>query len=259
MESNFRDEQFDFILVGGGCFGASTANELQKEWPSKSVGWFIGTHEHTASNDFLKIIRDAYPEAVMGEYANRAMKKWMSEEPFCHHFHHTSWIQAIARDTKETMNIGPDDRVVKPAEMMNLVGSTIEPELQPGEELYLNPDVGYADSALAVQALSQQAVGRGVKRYERNVTRLIVESGRCLGVEVDGSIVKADETIICTGAWTPGLLKKSHITFRPNFFQPSAVGVAFLPLSDLEFNLLKSMPILVAEGGTYYFINFSYS
>ena len=107
------------------------------------------------------------------------------------------------------------------------MGSTAEPILGEGEVLYRNPDVGYADSALAVRALSEKVVELGVCRYEENVTRLVIENGRCLGVEVGGSVVKAKTTIVSVGAWTPGLLKKSNINVPSDFFVVAGVGVVY--------------------------------
>jgi glycine/D-amino acid oxidase-like deaminating enzyme len=200
METDIHnDDQINFI-IGGGCLAASTAFAVKREWPDSRVAWYAGTHKHTASNDFLKIIRDVYPEDKIAELANRAMQEWKNTAPYSEFFHQTAWIQAIDKDTKKTMNKGQNDKIVTVAEMMHLVGSTVEPRLDAGEELYLNPNVGYADSALALQAITDIAVKLGVKRYDQNVTKLVIESGRCLGVEVGGTIVKAEETIVSAGA-----------------------------------------------------------
>lgn len=244
-------DRLDFIIVGGGSLGASTVVAVKRKWPNARIAWYAGTHEHAASNDFIKIIRDAYPEDVISEFAKRALQKWMSTEPYRTYFHQTAWIQAISKDTEKILSKGQNDRAVTTAEMMDLVGSTIEPVLGVEEELYLNPNVGYADSARAIQAVSDEVVKSGVARYETNVTRLVINEGKCLGVEVGGSFVRAENTIVSVGAWTPSLLEKSQLEVPPDFFLTAAVGVAVLALSEAEFEALKSMPILVAENGTY--------
>ena len=246
------DGHVDYIIVGGGCIGASTVDAVIREWPGARVAWYSGTHKNTASSDPIKIIRDAYPESDISEFANRALQKWMYTRPYSDYFHKTSWIQVISQEPKKIMCKGRNDKVLTAAEATSLVGSTAEPILDKGEVLYRNPDVGYADSALAVRALSEKVVELGVCRYEENVTRLVIENGSCLGVEVGGSVVKAKTIIVSVGAWTPGLLEKSNIKVPSDFFVVAGVGVGILTLSETEFDALKSMPILVTENGTSY-------
>ncbi|KIV98881.1 uncharacterized protein PV09_09371 [Verruconis gallopava] len=241
--------EFDFIIVGGGCIAASTVYAIKKKWPAAQVSWYTGVHEHTASNDFLKIIRDAYPDKIMAEWAHRAMQLWASDDLLSKYFHRTAWIQAIDKKTTKTMSKGQKDKTVMAKEMMEQVGSTIEPSLASTEELYFNPNVGYADSDVAVRAISDKAVELGVQRHKSNVTRLVIEAGKCVGVEVGDAVLRGKTTIISAGAWTPGILEKSNIAVPPEFFQVTAVGVAVLKLSDSEFDSLKSMPILVTKDG----------
>jgi len=146
------------------------------------------------------------------------------------------------------MTKGQKDKTVTVEEMMKQVGSITEPSLAVTEELYLNPNVGYADSHVAVQAVSDRAVELGVQRH-KNVTKLIVEAGKCVGVEVGDTTVQGKTVIVSTGAWTPGLLEKSNIAVPRGFFQVTAVGVAVLELSETEYESLKSMPILVTKDG----------
>jgi sarcosine oxidase / L-pipecolate oxidase len=250
MESS---DQFDFIVVGGGCAATSTMYAIIQKWPSARVAWFTGVHENTASNDFLKIIRDAYPDDIMSEWASRSLRMWSSNNLYSKHFHQTAWIQAIDKETRKTMTKGQNDQMVTVKEMMERVGSIMEPSLIATEGLYLNQSVGYADSDVALQAVSDTIVELGVhvQRRKENITRLIVdpEGGTCVGVEVGDIIVRGNTTIVSTGAWTPSLLEKSKIITPPGFFQVTAVGVAVIELSDSEFDSLKSMPILVTENG----------
>jgi sarcosine oxidase / L-pipecolate oxidase len=223
-------DQFDFIVVGGGCVATSTMYAIILKWPRARVAWYTGIHEHTASNDFLKIIRDAYPDDIMAEWANRSLRMWSSDSLYSKHFHQTAWIQAIDKKTDKTMIKRQNDQVVTIGEMMERVGSTMEPSLTPTEGLYLNQNVGYADSEVALQAVSDRIAKLGVhvQRHKENITRLVVdpEGGRCLGVEVGDTTVRGNTTIVSTGAWTPSLLEKSKVITPPGFFQVTAVGVA---------------------------------
>lgn len=120
MDNDLHSDQFDFIVVGGGCIAASTVYAIKKKWPAARVAWYMGVHEHTASNDFLKIIRDAYPDNTMAEWANRAMQLWSSDELLSKHFHWTAWIQAIDKETTKTMSKGQKDKAVTAKEMMEV-------------------------------------------------------------------------------------------------------------------------------------------
>lgn len=251
MERNLdlNSDQFDYVVVGGGCIAASTVLEIKRRWPDTRVAWYTGTHEYTASNDFLKIIRDAYPDHTMAEWAKQSLAIWSSDPLYSDHFHHTAWIQAIDSETKKTMNKGQDDQMVTVKTMMDRVGSTVEPFLTATEELYLNPNVGYADSDAALRAVFNRAVELGVLRFKENIARLVVEAGKCVGVEVGQGFVGAETIIVSAGAWTPSLMERSKIAIPPSFFQVTAVGVAVLQLQDSEFDPLKTMPILVTKDG----------
>lgn len=128
MEPNKQKSMVDFIIVGGGSLGASTAYAVIRQWPDAHVEWYIGVHEHTASNDFIKIIRDAYPDDTMVKFANKGMQRWTTE-PYSEFFHQTAWIQAIDKHTTKTMNKGQKERMVTSDEMRDMVGSTVAPTL----------------------------------------------------------------------------------------------------------------------------------
>lgn len=147
------------------------------------------------------------------------------------------------------MNKRQDDQRVTVEVITDRVGSTMEPSLIATEELYLNPNIGYAGSDAALQAVSNRTVELGVLHFKENITRLIVEAGKCVGVEVGDVFVGAKTIIVSTGAWTPSLLERSKIIIPPGFFQVTAVGVAYLQLQDLEFDQFRAMTILVAEDG----------
>jgi glycine/D-amino acid oxidase-like deaminating enzyme len=131
-----------------------------------------------------------------------------------------------------------------------MVGSQEDPKLNPDEELWLNESVGYVDSDLTVEAVTEKAASQGVVREKKDVANLIVDSGVCQGVELeDGSLVTAKTTIVAAGVWTPRLLEMSGVWVPDNFFTMAAVPVAILRLNDAEFDTLKTMPILVTENG----------
>jgi len=133
-----------------------------------------------------------------------------------------------------------------------MVRSRDPPQLDSGEELWLNEDIGVTHSALAVEAVAAEAAVQGVVRQQKDVSKLLVKDGVCYGVECVGGITTtADTTIVATGAWTPALLESSNILLpQGDFFCVTAIGVATLPLDEDEYEKFKSMPILIAAPGT---------
>lgn len=249
------DSHFDYAIVGGGCFGASTALALKREWPNARIIWFEGSATHTASKDINKIVRTVYPDKDYVAFAEQAMRSWEEEAPYCNFYHRTSWVQVISENSHRGVMKTPKDRMISTQDLLQMVGSHDEPELNTGEALWLNEDIGYVDSALAVGAVAEEASRLGVIRQKEDITRLIIKEGACLGVEVDQYRVIAGKTIISAGRWTPGLLKHSNVEFPNEFFTLASVAVATMTLQDAEFSELKSMPILVTEGGMTHFIH----
>jgi glycine/D-amino acid oxidase-like deaminating enzyme len=251
-----NEQHLHYAVVGGGVFGASTALALIREFPDARIGLFKGTHASTASKDINKIIRKVYPDEDYVKFAGEAMRKWETESPYREFYYRTSWVQVRGEEGNGNMHTGPKDKKISTNELLRTTGSCEKPILGAGEELWLNEDIGYVDSDLALEAVMGEASSLGVILEEKNVTRLIVdERGTCQGVEVSGHAVTAKETIVAAGVWTPKLLKKSNIrlfedeTKERNFFNVTAVGVATLALGDDEFEHLKSMPILVTKTG----------
>jgi sarcosine oxidase / L-pipecolate oxidase len=252
--SNHNNSHFDYAIVGGGCFGASTALALKREWPDARIIWFEGSATHTASKDINKIIRTPYPDKDYVAFAEQAMRMWEDVDPYRHFFHRTSWVQVISENSYRSVMKGPKDRPISTQELLQMVGSHESAKLDTGEELWLNEDIGYVDSALAVEAVAEEASKLGVVRETKDVTRLVVDEGFCLGVEADHCKVIAGKTIIAAGPWTPGLLESSKVEFPTDFFTIAGVGVATMPLHEAEFSELESMPILVTESGMFYFV-----
>ena len=245
---------FDYAIVGGGCFGASTALALKREWPDARIIWFEGSATRTASKDINKIIRTPYPDKDYVAFAEQAMRMWEEAVPYRNFFHRTSWVQVIGENSDRRIMKGPKDRLISTNQLVHMVGSHENPKLATGEELWLNENIGYVDSASAVEAVAKEASKLGVTRETKDITRLIVNDGLCIGVEADYCRVIAGTTIVAAGPWTPGLLQKSRVEVPTEFFTVAGVGVATMPLHEAEFRELESMPILVTESGIFYFI-----
>ena len=249
-----QDTHFDYGIVGGGCFGASTALALIREWPDARIVWFEGSASHTASKDINKIIRTPYPDKDYVAFAERAMKTWEEVAPYCDFFHRTAWIQTISENSHRSRMKGPKDRLISTQELCQMVGSHESPKLDADEDLWLNEDIGYVDSASAVEAVAKEASKLGVFRVLKDVSTLVIEDGICTGFESNYRRVSAGKTIIAAGPWTPYLLESSKVEIPKDFFTIAGVGVATMLLHETEFSEMKSMPILVTESGMFCFV-----
>jgi sarcosine oxidase/L-pipecolate oxidase len=248
------ENHFDYAIVGGGCFGASTALALIREWPDARIVWLEGTHTHTASQDMSKIIRAAYEDEDYVAFVEKALQMWQTDPLYREHYHQTGWVQVVGEGSHPNTIEGHNDRMISVEELQKMIGSQHKPKLEAGEQLRFNEDIGYADFVLAVEAVAKKASLLGVRREKRDVTRLVVDGGVCCGVEAgDYTVIVEKETVVAAGPWTPRLLEKSEVGFPSDFFAVAAVGVATMPLKENEFDELKSMPILVTEGGAFKF------
>jgi glycine/D-amino acid oxidase-like deaminating enzyme len=124
MAAIFRNENhFDYVIVGGGCLGASTTLALIREWPDARIIWFEGTDPHTASKDMSKIIRTPYPDEDYVAFAEKALKMWQTESPYRECYHQTGWVQVVGKGSHANTIKGPNDRMISVEEMQQMVGS----------------------------------------------------------------------------------------------------------------------------------------
>lgn len=126
--------------------------------------------------------------------------------------------------------------------------------LNTNEGLQLNKDISYVNLALAIKVVGKEALKLGIIRETQDVTRLIVNEGVYLGVEVGRNRIIARKTIVAAGPQTPRLLESSKVKFPDDFFTIASVRVATISLYKAEFYKIKSILILIIENGISYLI-----
>lgn len=85
----------------------------------------------------------------------------------------------------------------------------IEPDLgpQPAEALWF-PQIGQVRNPRLAKAL-RRALEAGTQiREHEEVVEVLVEQGRAIGARTRHGVLHADQTIVCTGAWTAKLLEQ---------------------------------------------------
>jgi sarcosine oxidase/L-pipecolate oxidase len=248
--------QLDYVIVGGGCMGVSTALALQRRWPDAKIVMFEGSEPTTASKGVCRIIRTPYQDKEYVSLAEDAKAKWEKELPYRDFYRRNGWIQVVLGQDYTPFH--SQERLIKAEYLKRMVQARDPPLLDAEENLWLNEDIGVADAALALEAVAAQAATLGVIRAKKDISKLRIENGDCRGVElIDGSSIMVKTTILATGPWTPALLKNSAVPLpgvQHNFFEVTAVNVATLPLIEDEYTKFKSMPILTTKLGMSIFI-----
>lgn len=117
-------------------------------------------------------------------------------------------------------------------------------------ETYFNPQSGWGEADRALESVISAAVKEGVICNSSGVSTLCIdESGTCTGVRTeDGTELKADHVILCTGAWTPKLLldtaphnKALHIGDRMVAAAAIQCTASYPPDQTYKF---RSMPVM---------------
>lgn len=115
---------------------------------------------------------------------------------------------------------------------------------------YLNPRGGWAEANAACRALLTHAKTLGVQTVaDCVVNRLVYDSDKVIGVgTVDGRVFYGKTIVLCTGAWTGGLLCELASPTDFNGWwptRPSAQCVATLRLTEQEAKQLKDTPVVL--------------
>lgn len=253
MSTKFdQQNHFDYVIVGGGCMAFSAALALQRESPNAKIIIFEGSETATASKGICRIIRTPYVDNEYVLLAEEAKKKWETELPYRNFYRRTGWVQVVRGDNYVPFHSG--ERSIKAEDLSHMVHSRDPPQLDIEEKLWLNEDIGLADSALALEAVALEAAALGVMRQKKDISKLLIKNGVCHGIEcIDGTSIMAETTIVATGPWTPALLESSSVQlshgFQNGFFSVTAIGVATLSLTEDEYAKFNSMPILVTGQG----------
>jgi glycine/D-amino acid oxidase-like deaminating enzyme len=247
-------EEVDFVVIGGGTFGTSIVKDLIRESPDVRIAWVQGAERQTASRDKTKIVRATYIDEDYVCLGEEVFDIWRNDPLYAPFFNWNGWIYIKQGDQKSTIE-GAYDREVSVEEMKGKLGPDFAPNLDANERLWYNENTGVANFAEAVRAVGKAALEcDGVRRIQEDATKLIVREGVCVGVEVGGqTFVAKEETILASGAWTPGLLKRSGIAHPEDFFIIAGVPVAEMALEGKEFDELESAPTLVIEQGIFTF------
>ncbi|OJJ51466.1 hypothetical protein ASPZODRAFT_390186 [Penicilliopsis zonata CBS 506.65] len=259
----------NILIVGGGVFGLSTAEELSKRHPDSSITLLEAAatipNPHGSSVDTSRIIRADYAHPAYARLAGAAIDRWR----------HTAWGQE-GRYTQNglllvytTEGAPASEYAKKSYENVKSLGDTVEflagkadvGRVVPayGDDLniaggYINWASGWGDAEAGVRYVKRKLDEEGKVVFRTGeVERVLFEQSknkkhntgndapsRAYGVALtDGSILKADLVILATGAWTPKL-----VDLRGRAVS-TGQALAYLSISDEEQARLAHVPTIL--------------
>ncbi|KAJ5737197.1 FAD dependent oxidoreductase [Penicillium malachiteum] len=242
------------LIVGGGCFGTSTAYHLsQRGYISiRVLDRYPPPSCEAAATDISKIIRSDYNEPLYARLGIESIAAWRSWPMFRGLYHVPGWILSAANlsipfvegsiDTCKKLGVQGLERLTP--EQIRSRFPVVKGLLDGWNVNIWNPTAGWAAAGQALEQMARVAQQQGVeyisgdKGYAR---KLIFDeiSQECKGVIcADGARHDADLVIIATGAWTPSLIDlQGQLTAKGH-------GVAHIQLTPAETKHYAAMPIM---------------
>ena len=254
--------QPSYLIVGAGIFGASTALHLKAAKPETRVTLLDRTLypcPYGASFDLNKIVRDYYTDKFYMGLANEAQQEWRNGDMWKSFYPETGLFVAddtgmgrrIIQNYKD-LHMDHSSEMIPPEEVGKRWNEVYKgADLNGVEEIFWNAGCGWADAAGALQHTVETAVESGVAYKEGEMASLLFDDSKtCHGVRLkDGTELRADQTLLCTGAHTAKLLADSAPQWKELQINERmiATGVvaAYVRLTSQQMERFKGMPIYV--------------
>lgn len=241
--SEIASQRYDYIIVGGGAMGVSTAYHLSQISSSILVldQPFLGA----ASRDVNKIIRFDYTDAFYMDLAREAITEWTSNRLFQGYVHSTGRV--VAYDDESQLSSIKINHELKglsvledmtPSDVAQKLGRLIHCPKSSKTNATFNPLDAWVNFPECVAAMREQAKSHGVQFEEGLVEELSFDNhGRCSGVRTTDDIITCTrKVVVATGAWTEKLLGKSSplkCQIRDGIYSPRGWNRSWLPSLSL--------------------------
>lgn len=228
---------YDFLLLGGGVFGITTAIELAKR--RYKVGLLNPDtipHHLAASTDVTKAVRMEYgSDEEYFRMAALSIERWRAwNDLFGEALYHEVGFLMLCRDRLES-----EQHQFEQAGYDNLRKYGYRPERLDAQalqqrfpavntttypEAIYNPVGGYVESGRAIERLADYARSLGVVIHEgQTAEKLVIESDRLQSVKTrEGATFACGHAVVAAGAHTPYLLPELQpymkVTGHPIFW-----------------------------------------
>ncbi|KAI1387908.1 sarcosine oxidase [Hypoxylon trugodes] len=264
-----------YLIIGAGCFGASTARALKDAYPTADVVLLDQQPfpaPAAAAHDFNKIIRAEYEDPVYMALALEAREAWAEKDPVVEpFFHQTGVIWPVTQTRAKKLREGYDGLIGEgkaPLQELSFEEAKTKFPVLGGcgldgdgeaELCVFNPLAGWAEAAGALEAVVRDTLGKGVKYEVATAKRLIFDNeGVCTGVLAeDGRTFTAENVILSAGAYIPWLLaesapEKPEVQAGDRMVAASALmGLFKVPPGEKGLDKFTNAPIIVHSFGEY--------
>jgi len=239
---------YDFVVVGAGIFGVTTALKLKEEGHTVAIlNPDAIPHHLAASTDISKAVRVEYGSDL--EYMDMAaecVEGWRDWNDLYGEtlYHETGFILATSQP------LGSDEDAYDFTSYQNLLKKGFKPERFDAKELekrfpafnteqyidgFFHAVGGFVLSGRVVEAVLKRASDKGVDVYEgQTVEKIVCENGRVVAVETrEGQRYYCGHAVICAGNFTPYLVPElkpyMRVTGHPVFHLKPSKPELFTP------------------------------
>lgn len=212
---------FDFLIIGGGAFGLTSAVELaHRKYKVGLINPDTIPHHLAASTDISKVVRMEYGSDV--EYfkmAETSIRRWHDwNEMLGEKVYHEVGFLMLCKE-----NIDQQTHTYEKSSYGTLIQSGYNTERLDAKmlnrrfpavntEVYIDSNFntrgGFVESGLAIQKLAEYARKIGVQIFEhQTATELVIENNQLNAVKTqEGKTFHCGHAIVAAGAHTPYLL-----------------------------------------------------
>ena len=222
--------RFDYVIVGCGVMGASTACALACSGASVAVveQFHVG-HDRGSSHGRSRIFRLSYPDATYVRMAQESLELWRAlearaGEPLLTTTGGFDTGKDLDQHVSALAECGAAHEVVDGGGVERRWPSL---RLPTGAPALFQPDAGVVAADRAVATFARLAVGSGAEVLEGERVVRLADDGA--GVVTERRPIDAEVVVVTAGAWARGLLAPAGIALET---RPTRETVAYFDVGD---------------------------
>ncbi len=215
MASGSPPSRADFVIVGGGCVGASAAYHLARRG-EEVVLLEKGHVASGATGHSGAIVRQHYESRLGIRLARRSLaffERFERETGESCDFRTTGFLSGTRARDEPAFDALLDlltSEGVRAERLLPREATELEPQLEASDYTAVvhDPDAGYADPVAAAAGLARAAARGGTTVLEGSTVRgFLVRKDRIVGVRLrGGATIASERVLVAAGNWTPSLV-----------------------------------------------------